>query len=850
MATTPYPLPRETRESEIDVGDGTAGPYGPTTFKVFDILDVEVWAKADGEDFFSDVTGDVTVAKTADAGFDTVSVTFDDAVPATTEFVIRSARTHERSVAVTRGGAIDSDQLEKELSRQGSVLEELRRDISRTVQTDPGVDPVRIAPGAAGMLVKYDADGNLVDSGENVDSILGSTAAAATWRDFARKWATEAEDTEVADTVNPAGYSAFHWARKALAYAGSAASAAGTAVAAAAAAAASAAGVNLPAIQPGDAGKQLYVNGGETGYLLDDPVSGGGGNFVADRTALKALDTTVVTECYLTEAEREGQFLWRAGDYSAHVTADTLEGIYIKATAIAASSGAWVRAVNAPAEVKWWGAVADGATDDTAAIQAALDLVGLMPGSIVALPAGELFVTDTLTINKNKTYLRGKGMYQTTLVRSGDYGHTLDFTGNDGTGVYLTDIGLRGIGFKSTGLMTSGAHVNWNGVSRVECGQLYMLNGFIGMQCAGLTAAHISDWYLVFADIFGGSASGRKFLYCKSAAGTYGHPHCGDVFFEDINVRGNDSSQVTQYGIQIDTADGIWFNGGHIGNGVDANLFMSHVGGEPLHLVWFNNVMFDHPFGDNHLFANSDASTEAYEIHFVNCTLKGAGTGNNGVYMAGDFWNVSYTGGSIEQHSQYGYYGTSADNHHVRLVNVNIFGNSYGNSNVYSGVRLEAGVGDFSMIGGSSGGSDGSPTATGATAWGVILAASFGDNILFEGVDLRRNATGSISVPYASPFGDVRFVNNRSQDTITVASATGIGLPPNADLIKISGTATITNINPSWPGRRVTLVFASTATLADGVNLKLASNLVATADDAITLVCDGTNWFECGRSVN
>ncbi len=39
-----------------------------------------------------------------------------------------SRRVHERQTEVTRGGAISTDQMEKELSKQGSVLQELRRD--------------------------------------------------------------------------------------------------------------------------------------------------------------------------------------------------------------------------------------------------------------------------------------------------------------------------------------------------------------------------------------------------------------------------------------------------------------------------------------------------------------------------------------------------------------------------------------------------------------------------------------------------------------------------------------------------------------------------------------------------
>ena len=39
-------------------------------------------------------------------------------------------------------------------------------------------------------------------------------------------------------------------------------------------------------------------------------------------------------------------------------------------------------------------------------------------------------------------------------------------------------------------------------------------------------------------------------------------------------------------------------------------------------------------------------------------------------------------------------------------------------------------------------------------------------------------------------------------------------------------------------------------TFTDGSNLKLNGNFVTTADDTITLVYDGTNWYEMCRSVN
>lgn len=69
----------------------------------------------------------------------------------------------------------------------------------------------------------------------------------------------------------------------------------------------------------------------------------------------------------------------------------------------------------------------------------------------------------------------------------------------------------------------------------------------------------------------------------------------------------------------------------------------------------------------------------------------------------------------------------------------------------------------------------------------------------------------------------------------------------------VTGTNTITGIpTTSLPiGMVIRIVFDSTATLTDGSNLKLAGNLVATANDSITLINDdGTNWVELARSVN
>jgi hypothetical protein len=230
MALPPYPLPRETRETGILNGSGVAS-YGPFTIKIFDENDVEVWRLDDGATEWA--LQAVTVTKTADLAHDTFSITFPAAVPSTTKFRVSGRRLHERQVAVTRGGAIDSTMLEKELSKQGAILQELRRDLGRTVRFPPGFDGQPFLPvmtAGKSIIVNPDADGLTI--GPNADEIaaaqgyaegaLASKEVAVLAQGYAEEWAQKAEDAPVSVPAGGDGstdFSALHWAKKAEGYA-------------------------------------------------------------------------------------------------------------------------------------------------------------------------------------------------------------------------------------------------------------------------------------------------------------------------------------------------------------------------------------------------------------------------------------------------------------------------------------------------------------------------------------------------------------------------------------------------------------------------------------------------------
>jgi len=99
-------------------------------------------------------------------------------------------------------------------------------------------------------------------------------------------------------------------------------------------------------------------------------------------------------------------------------------------------------------------------------------------------------------------------------------------------------------------------------------------------------------------------------------------------------------------------------------------------------------------------------------------------------------------------------------------------------------------------------------------------------------------------------FSDTIVQKKGSDIASTAALALGSG-----NVFTITGTADITSITTSASdtGRFITLVFSGTAAgtgATDGSNLKLASNFIYSPDDSLTLVSDGTNWYEIARAVN
>lgn len=115
----------------------------------------------------------------------------------------------------------------------------------------------------------------------------------------------------------------------------------------------------------------------DTARLLRQGAVTGSTSWVSSRTDLKALPVTH-SVIYLTEAGREGFFIWTEGDFTVHIATDTNEGVYIKAASEDASVGAWVRIFDfVHYWSKWFGTVLDHTTDNSTIINTIIEVTDL-----------------------------------------------------------------------------------------------------------------------------------------------------------------------------------------------------------------------------------------------------------------------------------------------------------------------------------------------------------------------------------------------------------------------------------------------------------------------------------------
>ncbi|MCJ8159900.1 glycosyl hydrolase family 28-related protein [Sphingomonas sp. LaA6.9] len=167
----------------------------------------------------------------------------------------------------------------------------------------------------------------------------------------------------------------------------------------------------LPPVSARVGGNKIVAPDPHTGVITvlngtafkGDPGSAGEGYSTRAALAMAGNDATNADDAYLTEGVpfvngRFGKFIFNTVDLSAEVAADPAQGIYVATQADpTGASGAWVRVVDGAHNVFWFGAVGDGVTDDSAAIQAAANA-----SKYLSIPPGKFVLGSTVTLKSGQ----------------------------------------------------------------------------------------------------------------------------------------------------------------------------------------------------------------------------------------------------------------------------------------------------------------------------------------------------------------------------------------------------------------------------------------------------------------
>jgi hypothetical protein len=371
--------------------------------------------------------------------------------------------------------------------------------------------------------------------------------------------------------------------------------------------------------------------------------------------------------------------------------------------------------------VKDFGAVGDGVTDDTAAIQAAVNAAQTANGTTVLMPQGTYKISTSISIVSPVSII---GMAGATIIAPNfATGSAFQIVPPSGW-PYDSGVTIANLNFKASVARTSGAYLSSNNGYYITVTRCQFLNGYNGIHLTGPAATGFYVKDCIFAN------NTNDNILIDAATGLQGPV---DVVLQDLWIHGASQTSQSVSGVYIKAAGDITLR--HVSTVWSGSaLRVQPSSGNRIQALVCNECFFDSGNGYG-VYIDTSAGGVVDLIKIANTWIATNGQGG-----------VALTGSALIKHvdlidcviSNNNGNGVLLNNTSVR--NTSIIGCSI-SSNTGNGIYAGAGVVNFKVVGCTIGQSG---EFTGNSQWGIYIASGGSDYYIIANNKITDNTAGQL----------------------------------------------------------------------------------------------------------